>query len=497
MSVAVLMQTPERLLRHPWWVLLGLIALLSGWRTGVLLWQPLPLYVDEAQYWYWAQQLDWGYYSKPPVIAAVIALSTSLCGDGESCVRAGSLVFYPLTTLVLFLLGRQLVDKRLALTAAVLFLTLPAVSLSSLLISTDVVLFFCWTLALLLFVRALQQDRWPDWLGLGVVLGLGLLTKYTMGIFFVSALAYVIVSARWQLLWNRRAWSAVLLAAMLFAPNLWWNWQNGFPTFQHTAEISSLEQAGWHWNELGEFVAGQLLVFGLVFFPLLVWLVLRPPLTRKLPHARLLLCFTLPFLLIICAQALFGRANANWAAPAYVAGSLLLALWLIQGQRWRWLLIGLVLNLGLAFGLYYYQPVLQWAGVPLSARLDVYKRLKGWDELGRQYLVLQQQYPQAVPLASERAILSELAYYARPAGLGIVSWNPDGLLRHHYDLVTRLPQQPGADFLFVNRDGPVAGMQAVFRHMQPVGELRAEVHPDFVRSYQVWLLQDFQGMQHE
>lgn len=485
---------PERVLRHAWVLLLGLIVLLTAWRAGVLLLQSLPLYVDEAQYWYWAQQLDWGYYSKPPVIAAMIALSTSLCGDGESCIRAGSLVFYPLSTLVLWVLGLRLADQRTALTAAVIFLTLPAVSLSSLLISTDVVLFFCWTLALLLLVQALETDRLRDWLLLGGVLGLGLLTKYTMGIFFVSALAYVAVSHRWSLLSSGRAWAAVLVAALLFAPNLWWNWQHDFPTFQHTAEISNLEQAGWHWGELGEFAGGQLLVFGFVFFPLLLWLVFRLPATLRLPHADLLLCFTLPFLLIICAQALFGRANANWAAPAYVGGSLLLALWLVQGRHWRWLVSGLVLNLVLAFGLYYYQPLLQWAGVPLTVRWDVYKRLKGWDELGQQYLTLQRQYPEAQPLASERAILSELAYYARPPGLGIVSWNPDGLRRHHYDLVTNLENRIGADFLFVHPDGPDAGMAAYFSRMQPVGELRAEVYPDFVRRYPVWLLQGFRGL---
>ena len=38
--------------------------------------------MDEAQYWTWAQHLDWGYFSKPPGIAALIAASTSMFGDG-------------------------------------------------------------------------------------------------------------------------------------------------------------------------------------------------------------------------------------------------------------------------------------------------------------------------------------------------------------------------------------------------------------------------------
>ena len=46
-------------------ILLGLLAL----RLAAVLLSPLELYADEAQYWRWGQSLDWGYYSKPPLIA--------------------------------------------------------------------------------------------------------------------------------------------------------------------------------------------------------------------------------------------------------------------------------------------------------------------------------------------------------------------------------------------------------------------------------------------
>lgn len=172
-------------------LLLGLLVI-TAYRAWVVATGGLNLYVDEAQYWYWAQTLDWGYYSKPPMIAAIIAATTSVCGDSEFCVRAGSLLFYPLSTLTLFLLARRLFDARVALLAALLFITLPSVSLSSSLISTDVALFFFWTLALYAFVRALDSDAWGDWLLLGVALGLGMLSKYTMGVFLCP---------RWCMCW--------------------------------------------------------------------------------------------------------------------------------------------------------------------------------------------------------------------------------------------------------------------------------------------------------
>lgn len=472
-------------------VLLLLVVGITAYRAWVVANNGLNLYVDEAQYWYWAQNLAWGYYSKPPVIAAIIALTTGLCGDAEVCVRLGSLLFYPLSTLVVFFLARRLFDDKVALLAALLFFTLPAVSLSSTLISTDVALFFFWTLALYAFVKVLDSNAWRDWLLLGVALGLGMLSKYTMGIFFVSALLYIVVARRWDVLFNARAWLTVLLAALLFAPNLYWNWQHDFPTFQHTADIAQGGQ-GWHWDELIEFVGGQLGVFGIILFPLFAWLVLR----ARIPHKALLVSFALPFLVIIMLQALMGRANANWAAPSYVAATLLVAAWFFQpvdgwarglrGQKLHLLAFALLLNIGL--GVLAYHPAL----LNHLLNTDLHKRLKGWDEIATQYQQIQQQYPQARLLAESRDILSGFAYYTRPQGLQAVSWNPQQQLRHHYDLVTRLDDKAGEDFLMVVKGKLPVEMAKYFSQVKPVGHLHVPIHASYQLDFKVYFLKNFQ-----
>lgn len=469
--------------RHAGLSLLLLLLAVTTYRVWVVATNGLNLYVDEAQYWYWAQHLDWGYYSKPPVIAAIIAATTAVCGDSEVCVRAGSLLLYPLSTWLLFLVARKLFDARVALMAALLFFTLPAVSLSSTLISTDVALFFCWTLALYAFVFALDSDALDDWILLGVALGLGMLSKYTMGIFLVSALVYVLVERRFDLLRNPKAWAAVAVMLLMFAPNVWWNWQHGFPTFQHTADIAAASTGGvLHWDELGEFLGGQFGVFGILLFPLLVWVIFK----GQVAHKSLLLSFALPFLLIISLQALFGRANANWAAPTYVAATLLMAAWL-QG-KWKMFTLAVVLNSVL--GLMVYHPA------PLNALLktDLQKRLKGWDSIGQQYLAIQQQYPDALLLADGRDVLSGLAYYARPQGLQGISWNPKQQMRHHYDLVTTLDGKVGRDFLLVTPAALPGGMVGYFQSVKPLGHLQANVHPSWKLDYNVFLLKSFKGL---
>ena len=92
----------------------GLLLLLfllgiTAYRAWVVATNGLNLYVDEAQYWYWAQHLAWGYYSKPPVIAAIIAGTTSVCGDGELCVRSGQFVTVSLECVAIVLGGAEIV----------------------------------------------------------------------------------------------------------------------------------------------------------------------------------------------------------------------------------------------------------------------------------------------------------------------------------------------------------------------------------------------------
>ena len=73
----------------------AVVFLLTAYRFSMLWVSVLPLHFDEAQYWIWAQNLDWGYFSKPPLIAWMIALwqyllGTSVCAKVTCTVYACS-----------------------------------------------------------------------------------------------------------------------------------------------------------------------------------------------------------------------------------------------------------------------------------------------------------------------------------------------------------------------------------------------------------------------
>ena len=148
--------------------LLGLTAALLAWRFWVVQQLGITLYIDEAQYWTWAQHLDWGYFSKPPGIAGLIAISTGLFGDGILGVKALAMLCYPLAAAACWAIANRLYDARTAFWSALAVLTLPMFSWLGLFVSTDALLTLFWSLALLAYLRALDSDTWADWLLLGV-----------------------------------------------------------------------------------------------------------------------------------------------------------------------------------------------------------------------------------------------------------------------------------------------------------------------------------------
>ena len=71
-----------------------ILIVITFLRIVSLYFSPIELSVDEAQYWHWSQKLEWGYFTKPPIIAWAISLSTNLFGNEEWAVRLCSPIIH-------------------------------------------------------------------------------------------------------------------------------------------------------------------------------------------------------------------------------------------------------------------------------------------------------------------------------------------------------------------------------------------------------------------
>src|SRR5690606_42128196 len=112
---------PDRL----WRTLLLLVLGLTVARLMVLFDSPLELYPDEAQYWLWSRTLDFGYFSKPPMVAWTIWATTQVGGDAEPWVRLASPFFHAGAALAAFAVGRQLYDTATGFLAGAFYMLMP------------------------------------------------------------------------------------------------------------------------------------------------------------------------------------------------------------------------------------------------------------------------------------------------------------------------------------------------------------------------------------
>lgn len=453
--------------------------------------QPADLYPDEAQYWFWAQHPAFGYYSKPPLIAWLIALTTGAFGDSEFAVRLSAPLLHAAATGFVYATGARLYDRRTGFWSALAYASAPGVSLSAFVISTDAALLPCWAAALYAFIRAREPggERW--WAVAGIAAGLGLLAKYAMVYWLVSALAFVLLvpGERRHL---RPLLGAVAIAVLIYLPNLWWNWSNGFVSYLHVRDNADLSRTLLHPAAFLEFLGSQFAVIGPVFFAALLAIAARLRWLTE-PRARLLAVFALPTLGTMLCVSLLSRAQPNWAAPAYVSAVVLVVAWMI-GRGWRrWLPASIAVNLGIAVVLFGATDALASAGITVPARYDPLHRLRGWRELGDQVAPLLAANPGLTLLADDRELLAALIYYVRPHPFGAVEWNPIPGITDHWRLVNNIGNHRGEDFLAVTVHGLVDEMRPEFAELTPLTTIRTSSGPNGGMTYTVYIARGFSG----
>ena len=467
-------------------ILLALTALrVIGLRTSVV-----DLFFDEAQYWAWSRDLAFGYFSKPPLLAWIIALSDRVCGSGEACVRLASPLFYLGTSLVSYAIARELYDRETAFWSALAVALLTGVSFSARIISTDVPLLFFWALALFAWLKLLAAPDWRWTVLLGVSLGLGLLAKYAM-IYFalgLAAAAWLDRDAR-QLLSRPQTWAAFAIALVILAPNIIWNVAHGFATLRHTSD--NITGSGLLFRPLDafNFFASQFGVAGpLIFAAFLVILVhaLRGHLIRQ---DKLLLAFAIPPLALVLALSFFRGANANWAAPALLTMTILVTAWWLRHGHRAWLYASLAIGVVLQAALLAGDASADRISIAaLGRNSDIYQRTLGWRALGNEAARLAHANGTPTVAAEDRAATAALTYYLRNEPIAVVSWARGTSAGSQFDLTQPLTRSAKEPVLMITGCPSEARLARFYPNVKRLPNLTIWPGPKTERRYAVFVL---------
>jgi hypothetical protein len=189
---------------------------------------------DELAFLSDSGRLAWGYVAYPPMTSFLAHASMQLFGDSLVAFRLPSALAQSLATLLAGLMARELGGRRMAqAVAAIAVACAPFSMVSGTMLSYSGLDYLWWVLAAWMLLKIANSGKddpgsgkW--WLGLGLTIGLGMMTRYTMLVCAIGIVIGVLATPLRRRLASPWPWAGVALSLLVFAPNAWWQWQHEF-----------------------------------------------------------------------------------------------------------------------------------------------------------------------------------------------------------------------------------------------------------------------------
>jgi len=384
----------------------------------------VPLTADEAHYALYGLHLDWSYFDHPPMVGWLQSL-VLLFSSSELALRLWPIALSTLSAWTLFFLTRQLFPGESPWTgfvAVALFeagILFHAIGLA--LVPETPLLFFS-LLTVLALVRAVDRDRWRDWILFGLCIGLAGLSKYTAITLVISAVGYILLQRGWSVLTSAGFWMALMLSGLValvfIAPVLYWNADHDWISIRYQLE-HGYRAKEWAWWRVGLSQTTQAFAYSpAVYFFGLIALVAGFRQWRE-RGTQVVLLLVIPILLLFLSASGREESLPHWTAVAWAGLLPLMARWLIN--HWdrravRFLLFGSAVYSIVLVLLFHF--LLWFPSLPLPGKRHPLYPVVGWPEAAQRAAALRTELeksePGAVLLVPNWSLASRLAWYARP-----------------------------------------------------------------------------------
>ena len=270
---------------------------------------------EEAYYWNYAQNLAPGYLDHPPMVAVLISLGTFLFGNTEFGVRIGAFICWGITATFAYRLTSKIFNTETAVKALALIAVLPAFFATGFLITPDAPLIAAWAGCLYFLYNAFIEKNTSAWYMVGICLGLGLVSKYTIVFLGLAIIVYMLIdknARKWFL--RPQPYFAALIALLIFSPVIYWNFQNDWASF--------LFQSTRRLHKANSFYTPELLgcILALIT-PIGLWALIQVA-RKKNTHftaQKFCLVMTLVPLAVVFFFSLTKQIKLNWTAPFWLA----------------------------------------------------------------------------------------------------------------------------------------------------------------------------------
>jgi 4-amino-4-deoxy-L-arabinose transferase-like glycosyltransferase len=342
---------------------------------------------DEAYYRLWALAPAMSYLDHPPMVAWMIWAGRAIAGDTELGIRLPSLLTGLVGPFILWRTALILFSGEVARRAVWLSLAMPLLAVGGIIITPDTPSVLFWGLVGWALAELYVSQRAGWWLAVGLLAGLGLLSKYTN--LFVGAgiaLWLILLPANWRWLRSWQLWAGGAIAGLLTLPVVVWNANHGWASFaKQFGRVGAGE--GLTAKYLVEFLGAYIGLASPIIAILAVLglcKVVSQAISQSDQPRSLLALGMLPLLAYLLVHTLHDRVQANWAAPLYPALAICAALAVSEVERspfTAWHLKRLMpwgVGLGLAISALIFLHALRPLVVLPGAR-DPTSQMRGWE----------------------------------------------------------------------------------------------------------------------
>ena len=446
---------------------------------------PLELSADEAQYWLWSKELNWGYFSKPPMIAWLIHISNIIFGDYDYSIRILAPLIHGINSLVIFRLSQEINNNYLAhFLSSLIWLTLPIVGVGSFLMSTDTPLMLIWTTSLLVIVKAYNSDNLFLWNLAGLIAGLALYAKYAALYLPLGLIIFYIINFQNEKNIRLRGLFLFILNFIIVSlPNVIWNYFNNFHTINHLSSNAVIDAPSYSLLGSLTFLMAQVAILGPLLF--IVFLLTAYNIKRLNKLSIFLLYFIFPVYILMFIQSFFSEANANWAASALPAITILCGYFLSKHIKFA------VPTIFSNFFICIFILIVSFNGnlIFLDLKSDPLRKLKGWNILSEDLKDTISKKKSDVVLVDRRGIAAELIYYLRNENIKIRVPESSKTPSNHYQLHYPLTDKENKIFYYASENSKIPESYKVGYNAVKVGVSNVQISKKKNRIINIYLIE--------
>lgn len=211
---------------------------------------------DEFLYLSEGHHMAWGYMEIPPLLS-VFAWLVNAIGGGMFWIKFWPSLFGALTFIVTGKIIFSLGGRAFALVLAFLPFIFGVYLRLQFLFQPNFLEVFFWTLISFSMVRYIQTERKRYIYLLGISIGLGMISKYSVAFFVVSVLLGLLLTEQRKIFANKHLYFAGIIAILIFLPTFLWEYHHHFPVVTHMRE---LERTQLQYISTASFLKDQLLM---------------------------------------------------------------------------------------------------------------------------------------------------------------------------------------------------------------------------------------------